>query len=222
MDSPSAGSPSHRALGALLAIVVAVSLAACAGAATFAPDGPCAVDGRAKGAYPDLEKLLPLSLDGAAPNTLDSGRTCSDPALGTLVSHGVHEMRSAGATWDEGGGKATTIAVLSLPGREMPVAWAEEFYEVGARTAKKTEQITTSRPTIAGRTVFRLDTLNDLSFQTVAVWHDGIVARVALVATPVNLSASRAMHDARVEAAIGAAASAPPAPASPAPSGSGG
>jgi hypothetical protein len=215
MHPPPARSSSVRALSALLVLALALSLAACAGAATFAPNGPCAVDGRANGAYPDLEKLLPLSLAGAAPKTLDSGRTCSDQALGTLVSHGIHEMRSAGATWDEGGGKATTIAVLSLPGRDMPIAWAEEFYEIGARTAKRTEQITTSRPTIGGRTVFRLDTLNDLSFQTVAVWPDGIVARVALVATPVNLAASREAHDARVEAAIAAAASAPPAPASP-------
>jgi hypothetical protein len=198
---------------ALLALVGVV--AACGPATpSFSAGGPCVVDGRTPGTYPALEALLPLGLIERSPDKRDSGRSCSNMALGTLVSHDVHDLRFAGATWDNGGGKATTIAVLALPGRDLPVAWAEEFYEIGARTARRTDLIETTRPTIAGITVFRLDTLNDLSFQTVLVWPDGPIARVVLVATPVSAATSRKMHDGRVEEAAGVAASMPPAPAS--------
>src|SRR5207237_193640 len=124
-----------------------------------------------------------------------------------LLSPGVHALRSAGATWDEGGGPAESAAILALPdGRPLPAAWAEELYETGARTAKHTENIETSRPTYPGiGGVYRLDTLNDLSYQSVVVWPDGPVVRVVIVATPVSPSASKPDHDARVDEAVAAA-----------------
>ncbi|HYL40141.1 MAG TPA: hypothetical protein VET90_02425, partial [Candidatus Binatus sp.] len=126
-----------------------------------------------------------------------------------LAGHGVHEVRFAGATWDESGGNGVSIAVLSLPDQPLPIAWAEEFYALGAQNGSHTGNIETSRPTYAGAgPVFRLDTLNDLSFQTVVVWPDGQLARVVIVATQVGPGASRSVHDARVAEAIGAAAAA--------------
>ncbi|HEX5451709.1 MAG TPA: hypothetical protein VFW86_04905, partial [Candidatus Limnocylindrales bacterium] len=67
--------------------------------------------------------------------------------------------------------------------------------------------IETSHPTYPGAgTVYRLDTLNDLSFQTVVAWQDVDLVRVVIVATEVDPSASRTVHDARVAEAVGAAA----------------
>jgi hypothetical protein len=101
-----------------------------------------------------------------------------------------------------------TIAVLGLPGEPLPVAWAEEFYEAGARSAPKTSNIEVSRPGLEGiGRGFRVDTLNDLSLQTVVVWDGGTGGvTVVLVATPVSPSAVRADHDALVERAVTAAA----------------
>jgi hypothetical protein len=187
---------------------------ACQTAAPFSPTGPCNGDGHEAGAYPELEALAPKAFDGKPPTTLDSGRNCSDEALGSLVSHGVHELRFAGATWDFGNGHAMTIAVLGLPDAGLPVAWAEEFYELGARNAKKTEHVEVTRPDLAPvGLVFRLDTLNDLSFQTVVVWAEDQRVRVVIVASPVNAAASRADHDALVASAVATAAAGPTAQA---------
>jgi hypothetical protein len=197
-----------RSAVAAISILVPLLLAGCgAFGATFSPTGPCTVDGRAPGAYPDLEASVPRLISGRTATSVDSGRDCSADALGTFASHGITELRFAGATWDEGGGNGVSIAVLALPDRALPVAWAEEFYLVGAQNGKHTGNIQTSRPTYPGAgPVFRLDTLNDLSFQTVVVWPDGALARVVIVATQVGPSASRSVHDARVSEAVGAAA----------------
>ena len=213
--------PDHRVRSIVAAIGMAVLLAGCgAGGPTFAPTGECVVDGRAPGAYPQLEALVPRSINDRPSTSLDSGRNCSSDALGTLASHGVREVRFAGATWDESNGNGVSIAVLALPDQAFPVAWAEEFYLVGAQNGKHTGNIDTSRPTYAGvGPTFRLDTLNDLSFQTVVLWADGDLVRVVIVATQVGPSASRTVHDARVTEAVGAAALAQAS--APAPSGSG-
>jgi hypothetical protein len=192
---------------ALVALALALASAACAGpTATLDSAGPCVADGRAAGAYPDLEARLPLTLDGAAPDVRDSGRSCTEGALGALVSHDLDEVRFAGATWDLGGGEGVSSVVFAAAGPTLPAAWIAEFYEIGARTAKRTENIEASRPTLdgAGET-WRLDTLNGLSLQTVVTWQDAEVVRVVLVASAVAPGASRAAHDARVEAAVAAA-----------------
>ena len=186
------------------ALVLALIVTGCGGAAvTFDPAGPCVVDGRIAGAYPDLEARLPGALDGEPPDTVDSGRNCSEGALGSLVARDLDSVRFAGATWDLGGGKGVSSVIFAGPGTDLPAAWIAEFYEIGARTAKRTGNIETSRPRFdgAGET-WRLDTLNDLSLQTVITWQDGALVRAVLVATPVSPDASRAAHDALVEAAV--------------------
>jgi hypothetical protein len=197
-------------LTAVAMTLVAASLAGCGvGGATFSTTGPCVIDGRAPGAYPDLEATLPRQLVTRAPDAVDSGRNCSTATLGTLASRGVMELRFAGATWDQGGGNGTTIAILTLAPESgaLPVAWVEEFYESGARAGKKTGNIETSRPSMPGPgDVFRLDTLNDLSFQTVVVWPAENGVRVVLVATQVGPSAARSEHDERVAIAVEVAA----------------
>lgn len=191
-----------------LAIASAV-LAGCGQAAgSFSPSGPCTVDGRAAGAYPDLEALVPHEI-GGRPATVDSGRNCSDKALGTLTSHQVHEVRFAGATLDEGHGNGTVVAVFeAAPGQPALAAdWIDELYLAGALQSGKTDNTTTSHPTMADAgVVYRLDTLNDLSQQTVVVLPDPTQVRVVIVATAVGPDASRAEHDKRVETAVAAAA----------------
>lgn len=211
-----------RSRSLALAASFVVALAACAPAPSFDPTGPCDVDGRIAGAYPVLEAALPGSLDAEAPDSLDSGRSCTPAALGALVSHEVTELRFAGATWDRGGGHGATIAILGLPSAALPAAWVEEFYETGARTARKTEKIETSRPSLPDvGPAFRLDTLNELSFQSVVVWADGPFVRVVLVASPVEADASRVDHDAVIAAAVAAGVAAADPASDPAPSAAG-
>jgi len=199
---------------ALLVALTTAAIAACGGAGgTFDPSGPCTSDARAPGAYPVLERLLPTDLAGKAPTTVDSGRNCEAATLTTYAAHGVAELRFAGATWDDGGGNATVIAVLATPG-DQPLLhqdWIEEFYLTGAKASTKTENIETSRPTIDSTTVYRIETLNDLSLQTVVVWSaNGMGAmHVVIVATRVEPDASRAAHDAKVAAALAASKAAP-------------
>ncbi len=180
--------------------------------ATFDTTGPCVVDDRAAGAYPDLEVRLPTMLEGTSPTAVDSGRSCTEAALGALVSHDLDEVTFAGATWDLGGGRGVSSVVFAVPGMTLPAAWIAEFYEIGARTAKRTENIESSRPSFdgAGET-WRLDTLNNLSLQSVVTWQDGEDVRAVLVATPVSPGASRDAHDDLVEAAVRASVGGPPA-----------
>ena len=201
--------PGRRALAVLFALLT-ITVPACGTELAANPLGPCGDDARTAGGFSELEVLLPKALgaDGRAPDRVDSGRSCSDVALGTLKSHGVTELRFAGATWNAGGSEGTVIAVLATPEwvPELEEAWVEEFYEAGAEAGKKTDNIETSRPTIepAGG-VFRLDTLNDLSLQTVVTWQREGLFHVVIVATDVAPGKDRAAHDARVLEAVQAA-----------------
>lgn len=190
-----------------MAVLLAFLVAACssAPAAPFDPNAPCGIDGRVAGAYPDLEARLPTSFEGAEPATVDSGRHCSEAALGSLIAHKVSNVQFAGAVWDLGGGAGISSAIFRLPSTDLPADWISEFYDIGARTAKRTENIEASSPIIPGPgQIFRLDTLNDLSFQTVLVWQDGPVVRVVLIGTPVSPSATRTAHDDLVDRAAAA------------------
>jgi hypothetical protein len=195
-------------LASLQAILLLLSLlvSACGGnAATFNPSGTCGPDGQVAGAYPDLQAKLPKDLDGKAPGTVDSGRHCSETALGSLITHDAAGIEFAGATWDLGGGTGVSSALFSLPGKSLPAGWIAEFYEIGARTAKRTENIETSRPEFDGTgATWRLDTLNDLSLQSIVTWQDGSIVRVVLVATKVAPDATRSAHDALVTKAVAA------------------
>ncbi|MBI3745835.1 MAG: hypothetical protein HY264_04810 [Chloroflexi bacterium] len=196
----------RTAIAAGLVVVLATALAACgSSSASFNPSGTCGADGKAPGAYPNLERRLPTRFEGTSPTSIDSGRHCSESALGSLITHGAAGIEFAGATWDLGSGAGVSSALFSLPDRQLPVAWIAEFYEIGARTAKRTGNITTSRPTFDGAgPAYRLDTLNDLSLQSVVTWQDGDLVRVVLVATKVDPGATRAAHDDLVSKAVAA------------------
>jgi hypothetical protein len=185
-------------------VAVAVLIAACAGApASFDPASACTTDGHVAGAYPQLEALVPASLGGRAPDRLDSGRSCTDAALATLKSRGVRELRFAGGLWEQGSRSGTTLVVFDSP-TSLDAAWLAEFYEAGARAGKNTDAITAAPLTVAGSSGRRLDTLNDESYQTVVVWPRAGRVVAALVASSVREVASRAEHEARVTAALGA------------------
>ena len=124
-----------RVSTALLAgLAVALAVVACGRetpVASFDPTSPCETDGRFAGAYPDLEALLPTAFEGKAPDTVDSGRSCTDGALGPLAAAGVEGLRFAGATWALGGTSGATVAVFEGDGLDAAKLLA--FYEDGAR-----------------------------------------------------------------------------------------
>jgi hypothetical protein len=198
-----------RALALVMCtLALVLSAIACQPSAgtSFQPEGACAADGRAPGTYPDLEARLPSELGGVARTTVDSGRSCSPHALSTYASHGIGEIRYAGATWAEGAQDGTVIAVFVAGPGQPPLdqAWVQEFYESGARTSTKTENIEIDMPQLpSGGRYWRLQTLNDLSLQTVAVWGgDPGIVHVVIVATQVQPGASRSGHDDRVDRAV--------------------
>ena len=59
-----------------------------------------------------------------------------------------------------------------------------EWYEASARDARNTTAINPTRPIVAGRQAYRLDTVNNDSNQTVIVWPSasGDVVQVVLAA----------------------------------------
>jgi hypothetical protein len=194
----------RRAMLVALIGLAGLALVACGSSgATFDPSSPCTSDGRRAGAYPELEALIPRTLDGRGPNTVDSGRSCTDAALGTLRSHGVSEVRFAGGVWERGKSSGATLAVFESP-QQLTPAWLGEFYEAGARAGRHTENVETKPVTIDGQAGFRLDTLNDDSFQTVIVWPRGARVAVVLVGSSVREVTTRAEHDSVVEAALAA------------------
>ena len=147
-----------------------------------------------------------------SPDALDSGANCTPGALGSYSAHGIGELRFAGATWDYGNGDATVTAILATASDQpkLQTAWVEEFYTIGAINGRHTGEVKQSRPTMAGAgPVFRLETLNDLSLQTVVIWPAGPYTRVVIVATTVDPNASREDHDQRVAIAVEVAASMP-------------
>jgi hypothetical protein len=153
------------------ALLLAGLLAACTAAASpFDPTGPCLEDGSRPGAYPELEARLPDRYEGAAPTSVDSGRNCSEEALGSLAEAGIEEMRFAGASWDLGSGRALTIAVFEAPALDTPTVI--DFYEAGARTARRTQALERSDVTVGGRPGSRLDVLYGESAQTIVAWPD--------------------------------------------------
>lgn len=210
-----------------LALLMAVSaaLGACSGSApSFDPAGPCIVDGkivdgRAQGAYPELEAVVPRAYDGKPASRLDSGRNCSEKNLTTLRARGLASVRFAGGLWEVGNRSGVTLAIFTAPGLTNTMLF--EWYETGARTASKTDAIQASDAAIGGIAARRLDLLNDESYQTVITWPvaEGTI-RVILVGSDVRETVTRAAHDERVAKAIAASTdpantpSAPPAPGS--------
>jgi hypothetical protein len=195
----------------LASALLALAVAACSPSASpTSTTGDCATDVRAPGTFPDLEALLPRGMIEASPTSVDSGVNCTAEALATYRAHGITALRFAGATWDYGKGNATVVAVLTARPVGQPLleaAWVEEFYQAGAFAAAHTENIGVTHPNVPGAgIVFRLDTLNNLSLQTVVVFPAETYVHVVIVATEVGPDASREDHDQRVQVAIQVAA----------------
>jgi hypothetical protein len=181
-----------------LLFVVALVLVGCGdgAAASFDPTGPCTADGRAAGAYPELEALVPRRFFGdQAPDTVDSGRNCPGPNLGILADEGIDEIHFAGATWSFGAERAAVLAVFSAAG--LTADLLADFYDASALDANRTELVASSDPVIAGRTGHRLDTKTGERLQTVVVWPSADADRVNVVIT-------NDLPDARIQDAIAA------------------
>ena len=172
------------------------------------PDCP-AGDVRGPAKLPALESLLPRGMIERSPDTVDSGWNCSATALGTYVARGVTKLLFAGATWDQGNGNATVAAIMAVESGRLDPAWVEEFYTAGAVAGRHTGEVKTDRPTYDGAgQVFRLETINDLSLQTVVIWPAAPYVHVVIVATTVSPDASRGDHDDGVQIAVEVAAAA--------------
>jgi hypothetical protein len=154
--------------GACLVIALAVGACSSGPPPSFDPTGPCTTDGRAAGAYPELEALIPVSYLDSAPETLDSGRNCSSINLGALASSGIAEVRFAGGTWTFGAERAAVLAVFRADGLDADALAA--FYGDSAQVASRTDILARSTPIVAGRPGHRLDTKTGERVQTVVVW----------------------------------------------------
>lgn len=196
------------ALGLLLSIVTAGCSVL---GPTPSPDPACPTgDVRGAGRLPALEALLPRGMIERSPDSLDSGWNCSATALGSYVAHGIRKLNFAGATWAQPNGNGVVTAILALDAGPLDAAWVEEFYTAGAVAARHTGEVKTDRPTYEGAgQVFRLETINDLSLQTVVVWPALPYVHVVIVATEVRPDAVRADHDERVRIAVEVAAAVP-------------
>jgi hypothetical protein len=183
----------------LVAIIAVVLGCGAQPAASFDPTGACSTDasseGRAAGAYPDLEGRVPARYEGRGPDRLDSGRHCSAANLGTLAEAGIDEVRFAGGTWDFGGNRAAALVVFEAPG--LTADQVARFYAASARAANRTEVTAESTPTLAGRAGHRLDTMTGDRTQTVVTWP---------AADPgvVNVVITNDLPDPKIQAAVDA------------------
>jgi hypothetical protein len=186
----------HPRSVALLALAMGIMLAACsAPAASFDPVGPCTTDGSAPGAYPELEARIPTTYEDRAPDTLDSGRNCTTANLGSLGEAGFEEIRFAGGTWDFGGNRAAALVVFSAP--SLTASAIADFYLDSAEAANRTQVTGASTATLAGESVFRLDSKTGERIQTVIAWP---------AADPgvVNVVITNDLPDPKIEAAVAA------------------
>jgi hypothetical protein len=146
-------------------------VAACGGGgapASFDVAAGCPAEGRAAGAYPDLEARIPKTYEGRGPDSLDSGRHCDPASLGSLAEAGFDEVRFAGGTWDLGGYRAAALVVFEAPG--LTAQQVADFYGASAVGANRTQVTAKSTPEITGRQGYRLDTETGDRLQTVVTW----------------------------------------------------
>ena len=184
----------------IAAALVAILCTACTqvGGTTFNPAAPCTADIRQPRAYPDLEAMIPSTFQGRPPTTLDSGRNCTPQSLGLLAQAGVAELHFAGGIWELGSRSGETLAVFTAPG--LTADKVADFYEAGARSARKTENVTRSTLILNGKPAIQIETLNDQSFQTIVVWQapQADVVRIVLVASDVRETKGMNEHRDRV------------------------
>jgi len=197
---PHRGSPRPvgvRLARALLIGVLAGAVVACGASipkTSFDPASACTTDGRFPGAYPELEALLPPTFDGKTPTSVDSGRNCTPGGLGQLAKAGITGVRFAGSTWALGGTSALTVAVFEGDG--LDATNLLDFYEVGARTARRTEKLNVGDTTVAGQAARRLDVLgSDGTGQTIVTWPADVPGRV-------NVLLAADLGDAKVAEAL--------------------
>lgn len=190
---------SGRALFVLAVLVATVAACGSGAAASFDVAAGCPAEGRVAGAYPDLEKRIPTSYEGRAPDTLDSGRHCDPDSLGALAKAGFDEVRFAGGTWDLGQYRAVALVVFQAPG--LTADHVADFYGASAQGANRTTITGVSTPEISGRSGHRLDTMTGDRVQTVVVWPS---------ATPdvVNVVITNDLPDPKVQSAVDAFAGA--------------
>jgi hypothetical protein len=190
-----------RARRLIATLAITVLIAGCVNdapvLASFDPSSPCnGVDSQVmKGAYPDLEALLPTSLVNVAPTSVASGRLCSANTLGTLYGHGIHETRFASVVWNRGGGSGIQMTIMEADG--LTVANALESYNSGAANAPKVHSLKTTDVSVNGQAGLRLDIANDDYQQEVVVWPTGTAGRVRV------LIASN-IHEADLQVALSA------------------
>ena len=191
----SAMPPLTRLRVLLLATVTLLAGCSAGPAPSFDPTGDCKTDGKAPGAYPDLEALVPPRYQGVAPDSLDSGRNCTVTNLGSLASLGISEVRFAGGTWTFGAERAAVLAVFRTHGLSAEALAA--FYAQSAQAAPRTEIVAQSAPMIDGRQGRRLDTKTGSRVQTVVTWP-------ATADDAVNVVITNDLPDARIQDAIDA------------------
>ncbi|HEV7603911.1 MAG TPA: hypothetical protein VGO15_03035 [Candidatus Limnocylindrales bacterium] len=188
--------PRHLRIGFIvLAAALLVGGCGASSGTSFDPTGTCTADGRAPGAYPDLEALVPRRYQGVAPATLDSGRNCSAANLGALASFGIAEVRFAGATWSFGAERAVVLAVFRSSGLTRDAMG--NFYLASARAASRTQVVASTAPMVSGRQGWRLDTTTGERTQTVVIWPSA-------TSDVVNVVISNDLPDARIQDAIDA------------------
>ena len=188
----------RRASVCVAGLWLAAVVAACSSggtAASFDVAAGCPSEGRAPGAFPDLEARVPKQYEGRGPDQLDSGRHCDPTSLGSLAAAGFEEVRFAGGTWDLGGYRAAALVVFEAQG--LTADQVAEFYATSARSANRTQVTGESRPEIAGRQGHRLDSTTGDRTQTVVTWpaaDDGVV----------NVVLTNDLPDPKIQAAVDA------------------
>jgi hypothetical protein len=186
----------HRTTLAGLVAFAALLVGACSAAGpSFAPEGPCAGDGRLPGTYPTLEAEVPKTFENRPPTRLDSGRTCTVAGLESLAGAGIREVRYAGGLWDLGSGRGATLAIFQGDGLDASKMF--QFYESGAKGSSRTKIKALTTPTIQGRPGHRIDTEAGDVLQTVVVWPGADAGRVNVVLTS-------DFPDAKIQAAVDA------------------
>ena len=97
IETSNGGTAFGRSAQDILTFSTAVNAASADPIASFDPAAPCPAEGQQPGAYPDLEALLPATHEGKAPDSVDSGRLCTDANLGTLAAAGIGASPRAAA-----------------------------------------------------------------------------------------------------------------------------
>jgi hypothetical protein len=169
---------------AAVAVTIVVAAAAVLAGAFGNGAGGCE-DARRPGLDPALERSVPAMFEGRAPDRLDSATTCSAAGLGSLASHGIASIDSAGGLWELGPQTGVTLAVFRLARSDRADLMAE-FYESGAASAPKVSGLRVSHTVVGTRhaPATRLD-FSDADFpQAIVVWAgpDPDLVRVVLAA----------------------------------------